>query len=119
VYSGTKAFMLNFTESVINGLEGTRVTMTVLRPGATDADFFRKEGGANASHVQQGNLADPAKVARDGYQARMRGDDQFVSGVMNKVMDTAGRLLPKRAPAAEMRKTQELAHPNEDKIRRH
>ena len=42
VYGGTKAFIYNFTQGVIAELEGTNVTMTALRPGATDTELFRK-----------------------------------------------------------------------------
>jgi len=87
VYSGTKAFIYNFTQAVISELEGTNVTMTALRPGATDTDFFRKEGALDMKAVQEGELAPPDRVARDGYEAMLRGDDAIVSGLKNKIKD--------------------------------
>ena len=107
VYGGTKAFIYNFTEAVIAELEGTHVTMTALRPGATDTDFFRKEGGEEMRIVQEGALAAPEKVARDGYNALLRGDDSVVSGLKNKVKDTIGDLMPDSMRARQSRKEHE------------
>lgn len=110
VYSGTKAFIHYFTESVIEELEGTNVTMTALRPGATDTDFFRKEGALDAKLVREGKLADPARVARDGYTALMRGKDAVVSGAKNKAMDALGKVMPDKAVAKQIGKMHEPAH---------
>lgn len=104
VYSATKAFIYNFTEAVIPELEGTDVTMTALRPGATDTDFFRKEGALQAGLVQKAKLGPADKVALDGYQALMRGQDVVVSGIQNKIMDTAGSVLPDHTVAKQMAK---------------
>lgn len=38
-----------------------------------------------AKIVQEGKLDDPVKVAKDGYEALMRGDDMVVSGLKNKI----------------------------------
>lgn len=107
VYAGTKAFVYNFTQSVIQELEGTNVTMTALRPGATDTDFFRKEDGEQATVVQDGKLGPPDAVARDGYDAMMAGRDAVVSGWQNKVMDKAGNLMPDKAVGKQMKKMHE------------
>jgi short-subunit dehydrogenase len=107
VYSGTKAFIYYFSESLVEELKGTNVTVTALRPGATDTDFFRKEGALDARVVQEGKLADPAKVARDGYEALMKGSDAVVSGLKNKAMDKAAQLMPETAVAKQMGKMHE------------
>lgn len=109
VYSGTKAFIYYFSEAVSNELEGTNVTMTALRPGATDTDFFRKEGALDAKMVREGKLDDPAKVARDGYEAMMRGKDHVVSGAKNKVMDKTANVMPEKMVAKQMAKLHEPA----------
>jgi short-subunit dehydrogenase len=109
VYAGTKAFVYNFTQSVIEELKGTNVTMTALRPGATDTDFFRKEGGEMATVVQDGKLDPADKVAREGYDAMMRGDDSVVTGGKNKVMDTLGNVMPDTMIAKQSAKQHEPA----------
>lgn len=104
IYAGTKAFVYNFSESLVQEIEGSNVTVTVLRPGATDTDFFRKEGGEEMTAVRDGKLGPPDKVARDGYEALMRGKDAVVSGVQNKVMDTLSQAMPDRLSAKQMNK---------------
>ncbi len=47
--------------------------MIALRPGATETDFFRKEGAENMRAVEEGDLASAEEVARDGYEAMMSG----------------------------------------------
>jgi uncharacterized protein len=110
VYGGTKAFVYNFTQALVQELEGTGVTVTALRPGATDTDFFRKEGGEDARIVQDGKLGPADKVARDGYEAMMEGRDAVVSGWQNQLMDKAGNLLPDEVVARQMKKMHEPKH---------
>src|SRR5688500_18697580 len=48
VYAATKAFVLIFTEGLIQEIKDTNVTLTVLMPGASDTDFFHKAGGEDS-----------------------------------------------------------------------
>lgn len=107
VYSGTKAFVFNFTQALINELEGTGVTMTALQPGATDTDFFNKAGAGNSKTVQHHDLANPADVARDGYEAMMNGESKVVSGFKNKLQDVMSNILPDQLLATQMRNMNE------------
>lgn len=107
VYAGTKAFIYNFAQSIISELEDTAVTMTALQPGATATDFFNKQGATDARVVQNGMLADPAKVAKDGYKAMMKGEHKIVSGLINKAMNAAGNLATDHMVAEGMKKMQE------------
>ena len=110
VYAGTKAFLYNFTESLIDEIKGTGVTMTALRPGATDTDFFNKAGAQDASMVQNDMLGSPVPVAKAGYAALMRGDDSVVPGVLNKLQDAAAQVLPKPMVAKAMGKMNAPKH---------
>jgi len=96
VYSGTKAFIYNFTQAVISELEGTNVTMTALRPGATATNFFDKAHMHEARIVREGKLGPADKVARDGYEALMRGDTTVISGLPNKIQDKVANVLPEK-----------------------
>lgn len=107
MYSATKAFIYNFSQAVRGELEGTKVTMTALRPGATDTDFFRKAGAEEARIVQDGKLGPASKVAADGYAAMMRGDDSVISGFPNKVQDAIGAAMPDRLVAKASGRMQE------------
>ncbi|GAB3164433.1 SDR family NAD(P)-dependent oxidoreductase [Telluribacter humicola] len=106
VYAGTKAYVYNFTQSLVNELKDTNVTITALMPNATDTDFFRKAGAENARVTEQ--LDDPTMVARDGYKALMKGESKVIAGgLVNKSYEVLSHLLPEEALAAMMRKYME------------
>ena len=86
VYHGTKAFILSFSEALRSELEDTDITVTALLPGPTDTDFFNKADMNQSKAVQdKDSLADPADVAKDGYNALMGNKDKVVSGFSNKI----------------------------------
>lgn len=107
VYGATKQYILSFTEALISEVKGTNVTLTALQPGATDTDFFNKAGAQNSKLVKEQKLADPREVARDGYQALMKGDDKVVSGFKNKVQSVMSNVLPDTMLADQMLKQSE------------
>jgi short-subunit dehydrogenase len=94
VYHATKAFVSSFTEAIQNETKDTKVTITKLLPGATDTDFFRKAEMEEAKMVKEGSLDDPAKVAQDGYKALMAGEREIISGLKNKAMVAASKVMP-------------------------
>jgi len=106
VYHGTKAFILSWTEALISENKDSGVTITALMPGATDTDFFNKADMQDSKIVQNSKLSDPAKVAQDGYDALMKGDDKIVSGLKNKAMIGATNLMPDSMVADSMKKQQ-------------
>lgn len=107
VYHGTKAFVQSFTEAVRNEVKDKGVVVTALLPGATDTDFFNKAGMLNAKNVKEGKLADPADVAKDGYDALMKGDDKIVSGMKNKIQVAMSNITPDSMVAAQVHHQQE------------
>lgn len=106
VYHGTKAYVLSFTEALISELKDSEVTLTALQPGATDTDFFNK-ADMQDSKIMDTKLSDPAAVARDGYNALMKGDDKVISGLKNKVMVGMSNIMPESMVAEQMNKMQE------------
>ncbi len=107
VYAASKAFVLAFTESLINELKDTNVTMTALLPGASDTDFFHKAGAEESYTYQKTNLSDPEQVAKDGYEALMKGERKIVSGFKNKVQAAMTNVMPDSALAGMMEKQME------------
>ena len=79
VYSGTKAFIDSFSYALRAELEDTGVTVTCLMPGATETAFFER-AGLDDTRESQLEKDDPADVARDGFDAMMRGDSSIVTG---------------------------------------
>jgi short-subunit dehydrogenase len=79
VYNGTKAFIDSFSYALRAELEDSGVTVTCLMPGATETAFFER-AGLEETIVGQSEKDDPADVARDGFDAMMRGDSSIVTG---------------------------------------
>nr|WP_294944865.1 SDR family oxidoreductase [uncultured Mucilaginibacter sp.] len=95
VYHATKAYVLSLTEAIREELKHTEVSITALLPGVTDTDFFNKAGMQNSKAVQDKTaMANPADVAKDGYDALMAGDDKVVSGIKNKVQVALSSVTP-------------------------
>lgn len=94
VYAASKAFVLSFTEALQYELKDTKVTMTALCPGASDTEFFERANAEDTRIVQDTTLSEPAKVARDGFDALMNGDRRIVSGVKNKIQAFMANFVP-------------------------
>src|SRR4051812_33557268 len=107
VYHGTKAFVLSFSEAIREELKDTNITVTALMPGVTDTDFFNKAGMQRSKAVEdKDSMADPADVAKDGYEALMSGDDKVISGFKNKAIIGAANLAPDSTVAHMMNEMQ-------------
>lgn len=108
VYHGTKAFVQSFSEALRIEVKDKGITITTLLPGATDTDFFNK-ADMEASKIldDRDKLSDPADVARDGYEALMKGDDKVISGFKNKVSVAMSNVMPESQAAEMMKKQQE------------
>lgn len=73
--------------------------MTALLPGPTETDFFRR-AGMEDTKVGAADKDDPAEVARQGFEALMKGDDHVVAGAKKNVAQSvAGKVLPETAKA--------------------
>jgi hypothetical protein len=48
-------------------------------------------------------MADPAKVARDGYRALMSNDDHIVTPLEDKLLTSPTKVLPDRMAVDRMR----------------
>jgi len=110
VYHGTKAFVLSFTEALRSEVIDTEITITALLPGVTDTKFFEKADMQSSKAVQdKDDMADPADVARDGYNALMSGKDKIVSGLKNKMQVAMSNILPDPVLAEQMKNQQKPA----------
>jgi hypothetical protein len=107
VYHGTKAFVQSFTTAVRSEVKDTNVTLTALLPGPTDTDFFNKADMEESKIVQEEKLDDPLQVAKDGYEAMMKGEDKVISGWKNKMQVSMANVMTDSAAAERMKKQQE------------
>jgi short-subunit dehydrogenase len=107
VYNGTKAFIDSFALALRNELKDTNVTVTCLMPGVTDTEFFERADLMDTKVGTQENKADPAMVAKVGFQAMMKGESDVVAGMKNKLQVAMSGVLPKEALAEQHRKMAE------------
>ena len=108
VYNATKAFIDNFTDALRDELKDhSGVTLTTLKPGATDTEFFARAGMLDTQVGQDENKDDPAKVARDGWTAMIEGKGSITSGWYNKLQVAAAGVAPASVMARMHRKMAE------------
>ena len=106
VYNGTKAFIDSFSFGLRNELKDAGVTVTCLMPGATETDFFERADMLDTKVGTQ-EKDDPAKVAKDGFDAMMNGKGDVVSGWQNKLQTTLANVTPAGVLAEQHRKMAE------------
>lgn len=111
VYNATKAYVDSFSYALRNELQDTDITITVLMPGPTDTDFFETAEMLDTK-VGTDKKADPADVAKSGFDAMMRGDAHEVAGWANKLQAMMTRVMPDGQLAEMHRK---LAEPGSGK----
>ncbi len=107
VYNGTKAFIDSFAAAIGNEVKDSGVTITCLKPGATDTEFFARADMLDTK-VGQIKKADPADVAKTGWEAMLKGEHSVVHGAMNQAQVLAAGVLPEAVTAELHRK---LAQP--------
>jgi short-subunit dehydrogenase len=98
VYNGTKAFVDSFAAALNNELKDTGVTVTCLKPGATETEFFER-AGMEDTKVGQAKKDDAADVAKTGWKAMKDGKESVVYGLKNKAQVWASGILPESATA--------------------
>lgn len=107
VYGATKAFDLSLSEAVREELRDSGVTVTALQPGATETDFFER-AGLEDTKIGQEDKDDPALVARQGFEAMMRGDDKVYAGSLkSRIQGLASEILPEPMKAKQHAKMAE------------
>ena len=91
VYSACKAFLLSFSTSLRNELDGTGVTVTVFCPGITESEF-RVRAGIADTHKSTGMTAEA--TARIAYFETVRGKAVVIPGILNRLFVLSSRVLP-------------------------
>ena len=107
VYNGSKAFLDSFSQAIRNELKDTGVTVTCLMPGPTDTDFFERAGMMDTKVGQSEKKEDPAKTAKTGFDALMKGEGDVVSGMKNKLQAAMAAVIPDSVLAEQHRKMAE------------
>jgi uncharacterized protein len=104
VYYATKAYVISFSEALANELQGMGVTVTCLCPGATNTQFQKRAGTEETHLFRTLRPMDAKSVARDGYQALLKGKPLVISGFRNWLLAESLRVSPRRLVTAISRK---------------
>ena len=92
VYNGSKAFVDSFSDALNNELKETEVTVTCLKPGATETEFFHR-AEMDDTKVGTSKKDDPADVAKTGWEGMKKGERSVVHGLMNKLQVAGAKVL--------------------------
>src|SRR3954462_3912880 len=91
VYNASKSFVQSFALAIRRELKGTGVTVTSLMPGPTETEFFER-AHMEDTRVGSSEKDDAAEVARQGFDALMKGKERVVAGSLaNRMMAYGGR----------------------------
>jgi uncharacterized protein len=103
MYNASKSFVQSFAEALHDEMRDTGVTVTALMPGPTATNFFRRAGMPDTV-IGRMPKDDPARVARQGYDAMMRGDRKVLAAsLFSKAMGVTNWFLPDSVKSAANR----------------
>ena len=109
VYYASKAYVLSFSEALVEELRGTGVTVTALCPGLTRTGFQRRAGIEHTRLVAAG-MMDAKTVAERGYRGMMRGEDIVIPGFRNQFFAELASVAPRSWVRRVVRRLQEARH---------
>ena len=87
-------------------LRDTEISVTCLMPGATETEFFKRADMLDTK-VGSEEKDDPAMVARQGFDAMMKGEGDVVTGLKNKIQSAVANVTPAEMLAKQHRKMAE------------
>jgi short-subunit dehydrogenase len=98
VYNGSKAFIDSFAAALNEEIKDSGVTITCLKPGATETEFFHR-AELDDTKVGQAKKDDPADVAKTGWEAMKKGEPAVIYGLKNKLQVAAADVMTDAATA--------------------
>ena len=106
LYAASKAFLVRFSEALGHEVRDRGVHVTALCPGFTYSEFHDVTGTRKTVSRLPGFMwLTSAEVARQGWAGFEAGVPVLVTGRVNRVLATLGRVLPLRMIRAFMRAT--------------
>jgi uncharacterized protein len=100
VYFASKAYVLHFSEALAEELRLTKVCVTAFCPGPTATGFEARAGLGESKLFTGRNIMSAEAVAEVGYRGLMRGRRIVIPGLLNKMVTSSVRFLPRRIVAA-------------------
>ena len=107
VYYASKAYVQSFSEALAEEVAGTGVTVTALCPGPTTTEFHDRAGIHPDAPAGGPQTMTSREVAEAGYRAANDGKRVIVTGLRNKVVVWANRILSRRRMTRLVRRLQE------------
>ncbi|CCW16332.1 short-chain dehydrogenase/reductase SDR [Sphingobium indicum BiD32] len=105
VYNGTKAFIDSFADAIRNEIKDSKgVTVTTLMPGPVETEFFERGDMLDTSVGTSDSKSDPKDVAKDGWEALMKGQAHIISEWKNKIQAAVAHVTPAAILAEQHRK---------------
>jgi uncharacterized protein len=115
IYNASKAFVQSFAVALRDELRDSGVTVTSLMPGPTETEFFARAGMEDTKVGSSSAQDDPADVARDGFEALMKGEERVIShSLATKAQGVGSRVLPDSVKAAVHRRMAEPGSGDEE-----
>jgi short-subunit dehydrogenase len=93
VYNGSKAFIDSFAAALNEELRDTGVTVTCLKPGATETNFFHRAELDDTKVGASDKKADPGDVAKAGWEAMLKGEPAVIYGFKNRMRAAAAGMM--------------------------
>ena len=96
-YAASKAYVLALSEALHEELRGSGVKVTALCPGITETNMAEeiKAGSAAAAKLPKQLVSDPVDVAREAYQAVLKGQAVLVPGLPNQITAAWAQVTPR------------------------
>ena len=99
-YYASKAYVLMLSEALKNELKQDGVTVTVLCPGPTQTEFFKRNDMIGTKLERSPYIMSAAKVAEIGFYGLLKGKTIVIPGLINKLFAFSVRLTPRRVVTA-------------------
>jgi hypothetical protein len=95
LYYGAKSFLLRFSQALAAELYGTGVHVTALCPGFTKTELHQVTGIQEEVKRLPGFMwMDADAVARQGYDAVMKGKSVYINGLINRFIVAMMIIIP-------------------------
>ena len=93
VYNASKAYLNSLSFALCEELRDTEISVTCLMQGATETEFFKRADMLDTK-VGSEDKDDPAMVARQGFDAMVKGEGDVVQSAVANV--TPAEMLAKQ-----------------------
>lgn len=96
IYTGTKAFVIQFSQSLALELKGTNIIVSCLLPGSTSTEFWQKAGMSAKVKGKLDRFDKPSEVAKYGIYLLEKSKISGIYGFRNKIKQLIKNFLPEK-----------------------